>query len=163
MIVICDSSALINLSLINQLRLLENMFGGVLIPPGVESEVVRVGAGRVGAAEVQNADFIEVRQLDNPDAVAEYIDALSRVDAEVIMLAKEQGADWIVSRDRRLSGRARREGLSVLTIRALLVEGKQKGFIEAVKPLLDELQSKGVLIREGVYRETLRQAGELEE
>lgn len=33
--------------------------------------------------------------------------------------------------------------------------------IPEVKPLLDELRNKGVLIREGVYQETLRQAGEL--
>ena len=37
---------------------------------------------------------------------------------------------------------------------------QQNGFIPAVKPLLDELQSKSVLIREGVYQETLRQVGE---
>ena len=52
MIVICDSSFLINLSLVNQLLLLNEMYGEVLIPPGVYDEVVLVGAGRIGSEEV---------------------------------------------------------------------------------------------------------------
>ncbi len=43
----------------------------------------------------------------------------------------------------------------------LFIEAKMMGLIPAVKPLLDEMRSKGVLIREGLYRETLREAGEL--
>jgi predicted nucleic acid-binding protein len=42
-----------------------------------------------------------------------------------------------------------------------LIEAKRGGFIQAVKPLLDEMRSKGMLIRDGTYQETLRQAGEL--
>ncbi|MCH8292167.1 hypothetical protein IH992_13815 [Candidatus Poribacteria bacterium] len=60
MIVVCDSSMLITLSLVDQLLLLADIFGGVLIPPGVYEEVVRIGAGRVGAEEVRNASFIQV-------------------------------------------------------------------------------------------------------
>jgi len=37
---------------------------------------------------------------------------------------------------------------------------RRLGVIPAVKPLLDELRNKGVLIREGVCQETLREAGE---
>jgi predicted nucleic acid-binding protein len=57
--------------------------------------------------------------------------------------------------------RARQEGLTVITTFALLIEAKQGGFVQAVKPLLDEMRSKGMLIRDGTDQETLRQAGEL--
>jgi predicted nucleic acid-binding protein len=57
--------------------------------------------------------------------------------------------------------RARQEGLTVITTFALLIEAKRGGFVQAVKPLLDEMQSKGILIRDGTYQETLRQAREL--
>ncbi len=163
MIVICDSSFLINLSLINQLRLLREMYGEVLIPPGVYDEVVGIGIGRIGSEEVQNADFIRVVELDNPDSVDDYaIDPLSRTDAEVIALAKERKADLIITRDRLLRRYARQKGLNVIHTFTFLIEVKRVGLIKAVKPLLDDMKSKGVLIREGVYQETLRQAGELE-
>ena len=160
MIVVCDSSALINLSVINQLHLLEDMFGGVLISPGVYDEVVRRGSGRAGALAVQNATFIWLEPLHDPDQVESYTDPLSPTDAEVIVLALEQEADLLITRDRGMRRRARREGISVITTFDLLVEAKHSGFVQAVKPFLDEMRSKGVLIREGTYQETLRRAGE---
>ena len=110
MIVVGDSSALINLAKINQLRLLEEMYGGVLIPPGVYEETVTAGAGRSGEEEVKDASFICVQELENPEAADDYIDELrSRIDGEVIVLAQEKNADAILTRDRRLRRRARRE------------------------------------------------------
>jgi len=161
LVVVCDSSALIPLSLINQLHLLEELYGGVFIPPGVHDEVVRRGGGRAGAEEVQNAPFIRVEPLRDPRPIALYTGELSPEDAEVLVLAKEQNADVILTRDRGLRRRARREGVITITVLALFLDAKRAGFISEVKPLLDELRSKGVLIREGVYQETLRQAGEL--
>lgn len=163
MIVICDSSFLINLCLINKLHLLSEMYGEVLVPSGVYDEVVRTGVGRVGSEEVQSADFIQVVELDNPDSVDDYaIDPLSRVDAEVIALAKEQEADLVITRDKRLRRCARQEGLNVIHTLTFLIEAKRAGLMEAVKPLLDDMRSKGILVRNGVYQETLRQVGELE-
>lgn len=51
MIVIGDSSILIPLARINQLHLLEEMYGGVFIPQGIYDEVVIRGAGKVGSEE----------------------------------------------------------------------------------------------------------------
>ena len=162
MIVVCDTSALINLAKINQLRLLGEMFGGVLIPQSVYDEVVTKGRGRAGTEEVENAPYIQVRELENPEDAESYIDPLSEVDAQVIAFTKEQSGDLIITRDRRLRRRARREGISVYSLVELFIVAKNNGFIQAVKPLLDELRNKGVLIREGVYQEALREAGELE-
>ena len=160
MIVICDSSSLINLSLINQLQLLNEMYGEVLIPPSVYNEVVEVGANRVGSDDVRNADFIQVVALYDPNDVND-INPLSRTDAEVIALAKEQEADLIITRDKCLRRYARQEGLNAIHTLTFLIEAKRMGLIKAVKPFLDEMRSKGVLIREGIYQETLQQADEL--
>lgn len=159
--VVCDSSTLINLSLLNQLHLLEAMYGGVFVPPGVYDEVVRIGAGRVGADEVRNAGFITVTELEDPEPVALYMNPLSEVDASVIVLAKEQDADLIITRDGRLRRRSIQEGLHAIHTFAFFIEAKQAGFIEAVKPLLDEMRHRGVRIRDGVSQEILRQAGEV--
>jgi predicted nucleic acid-binding protein len=161
MVVVCDSSALINLALISQLHLLKEMFDGVLISPGVYHEVVHRGEGRVGSEAVRDASYICVVQLRSPGHVEAYIDPLSQTDAEVIVLAQERDADLVITRDRRLRRRARQEGLAAITTFALLVDAKEEGFIHEVKPLLDEMRRKGVPIRAGTYREVLRQAGEL--
>jgi hypothetical protein len=158
--VICDSSILINLSLVGQLNLLEKMFGEVFIPPGVYDEVVKVGSGRVGAEKVRDSSFIRVLPLRGPDQIELFIKPLSQVDAEVIILAKEQKADLVLARDRALNRRANREGLRVASLFDLFLFAKQRGFLQAVKPLLDKMKSEGVLIREGVYQDILHRAGE---
>jgi len=161
MVVVCDSSALINLALINQLHLLREMFDGVLIPPGVYREVVHRGEGRVGSEAVRDASYIRVVQLQDPGHVEEYVAPLSQTDAEVIVLAQEQDADLVITRDRRLRRRARQEGLVAVTTFALLVHAKEEGYIHKVRPFLDEMREKGVPIRTGVYQEVLRQTEEL--
>ncbi|MCH8296357.1 DUF3368 domain-containing protein [Candidatus Poribacteria bacterium] len=160
MIVVGDSSALITLSVIGQLHLLENLYGGVFIPHAVYDEVVVQGAGRAGVSEVRDADFIWVEELGSSDQVALYTDEVSPQDAAVIVLAKEKGADFIITRDRGLQRTARREGISIMNVRVLLLAAKREGLITAVKPLLDEMRNRGILMREGIYQETLRQAGE---
>jgi predicted nucleic acid-binding protein len=160
LVVVCDASALINLALNNQLDLLEAMFGSVCSPPGVYDKVVRRGAGKVGAEGIQTSSFIEVVQLRDPNQVALYTGPLSHADAEVLVLA-EQHADLVITRDRRMRRRARQEGLTAITTFALLIEAKRGGFVQAVKLLLDGMRSKGMLIRDGTYQETLRQAREL--
>jgi predicted nucleic acid-binding protein len=57
--------------------------------------------------------------------------------------------------------RARQAGLTAITTFAVLIEAKRSGFVPAVKPLLDEMRGKEMLIRDGTYQDTLRQAGEL--
>ena len=137
------------------------MFGSVCIPPGVYDEVVRRGVGKVGAEGVQTCSFIQVVQLRDPNQVVLYTGPLSHADAEVLVLAQEQQTDLVITRDRHIRRRARQEGLTVITTFALLIEAKQGGFDQAVKPFLDEMRSKGLLIRDGTYQETLRQAREL--
>jgi predicted nucleic acid-binding protein len=114
-VVICDASALINLALIDQLYWLGAMRGTVCIPPGVYDEVVRRGAGKVGAEAVQTSSFIEVGQLHDPNQVALYTGPLSHAVAEVLLLAQQQHADLVITRDRRMRRRARQEGLKVIT------------------------------------------------
>ena len=110
---------------------------------------------------MRTAPFIQEQELEDPDSVEDYIDPLSPIDAEVIVLAKEQGSDLILTHDRRLRRRARQEGFATMRLFNLFIEAKMIGLIPAVKPLLDEMRSKGVLIRKGLYREALREAGEL--
>jgi predicted nucleic acid-binding protein len=81
--------------------------------------------------------------LRDPNQVALYTGPLSHADAEVLRLAQEQHADLLITSDRRMRRRARQEGLTVITTFALLIEAKRGGFVQAVKPLLDEMRSNG--------------------
>lgn len=65
MIVISDSSVLINLAWIKQLELLPQLYGEVVVPTAVWQEVVEEGAGKPGAEELKTADWLQVQEPKN--------------------------------------------------------------------------------------------------
>ncbi len=60
MIVVADAGPLIHLGAIGQLELIRRLSAEVLVPRTVFDEVVVVGAGLPGAAELQAATWISV-------------------------------------------------------------------------------------------------------
>lgn len=63
--VVADSSPLVILAKLGCFDLLFRFYSGVYISPQVHNEVVIAGAGLPGAAEVANAAWIKVKQLQN--------------------------------------------------------------------------------------------------
>ena len=62
-LVVSDATTLIALAQISQHVLLPELFGEVQIPRTVYDEVVTAGAGRSGALEIANADWITVKAV----------------------------------------------------------------------------------------------------
>ena len=63
MIIISDTSPIINLAVIGQLNLLQKLYGTVVIPQAVYEEIVIEGAGQAGTMEVAQADWIDIKQI----------------------------------------------------------------------------------------------------
>lgn len=158
--VVCDSSTLISLSRIGRLDIIENTVESLLIPMAVYEEVVIRGFGRPGAAEVREAKWIEKREISDREVVMRLHVSLDLGESEAIALAKEVKADLIVLDDERARKTALSEGLRVAGLLAFLVQAKEKGAIEEVRPLLDELKHRGFFMSEELYHHTIQEAGE---
>lgn len=105
---VADSSVLIALSAIGQLALLPRRFPrGVAVPPAVWREVVEVGQGQPGAAEVASAAWVTMVQVQDEPLVALLSMELDQGEAEAIAVGCED-RDSVVLLDRytRLAGRA---------------------------------------------------------
>jgi predicted nucleic acid-binding protein len=63
--VICNSTPLIALSSINRLQLLHDLFGEIIIPEKVYSEVVIAGSGKYGSVDVKVCPWISVVRTSN--------------------------------------------------------------------------------------------------
>jgi len=70
MIVVSNSSPLILLSKLGHFDLLRRLFNQIAVSQEVWDEVVVRGAGRPGAAEAQQANWIRVASLSNPAQLA---------------------------------------------------------------------------------------------
>ena len=140
-IVIADSSCLIGLSKIGQLNILPQLFGKIIIPAeAVYYEVVIRGSVKAGAEEVKNADWIENQKVKNELAVRAFRINLGFGESEVIALANECQADFIRLDLCQARQTAEELELPVIGTIAILQKAIEKGIIENLPTVLENLQ-----------------------
>lgn len=161
MIVVSNTSPIINLAAIGRLELLKQMFQHVLLPAAVRDEIVVRGAGQPGAVGVVESDWIEARTSTHRSLIVALCRDMDRGEAEAIALASELQADLLLM-DERIGRRgARQQGLRVSGVIGILIEAKAMGKIDLVQPLLDDLRARaGFWGGESLYKEALEAAGE---
>lgn len=102
--VVVNATPLIALSLINQLELLNELFDEVLVPPAVYEEVVIQGTGQPGAAELACVTWIQVQAPSTSSTIEPLLLELDIGELQVLLLAQEVQADWVII-DERLGRR----------------------------------------------------------
>jgi predicted nucleic acid-binding protein len=160
-IVVSNSSPIMNLAVVGQVHLLERLYGKVYIPEAVWQELSAIGTGQPWAAVMPTLSWLEIRSGSNRSLVDLLLLELDRGEAEAISLAMELKADLLLIDERRGRTVASRLGLKFIGLLGALVEGKRKGYVAAVKPILDDLMAQaGFWVSEHVYSRVLREAGE---
>ncbi|MSS71872.1 MAG: DUF3368 domain-containing protein [Candidatus Latescibacteria bacterium] len=161
MIVISNTSPIVNLAAIGQLDLLQKLYEKVLIPQAVYREITVAGAGQPGDLEVRTLEWMEVRQVTDHDLVTAICTDVDEGEAEAIALAVEQKANLLLLDERRGRMIASRLELRFIGLLGVLLEAKDKGYISAVKPILDDLIVKaGFWVSQQLYARVLQVAGE---
>jgi hypothetical protein len=148
---VADASPLIALQQIGQLRVLQDLFGQVNIPPAVASEIL---------PSVPVVAWIVVRALARPVNPLVGQAPLGTGETEALSLALElQAADVIV--DERAARRAAAAlGLRPIGTHGVLLAAKRRGLIPEVKPLVNELVRQGFWVSPRLIKKTLLAAGE---
>lgn len=82
-------------------------------------------------------------------------------EAETIILATEINADYVIIDDNIGYKIAKNSGLNVIRTLSVLLKAKDKGIIEEIRPLLDEMILKGRWYSKKVYESFLKKIGEL--
>ena len=111
--VVVNATPLIALSVIGQLSLLHEMFAEVIVPAAVYEEVVTHGRGRPGAAELAQANWLQIMPPRGALTIEPMLLGLDAGEVSVLLLARELQPDWVVI-DERLARRvAQAMGLPV--------------------------------------------------
>jgi len=158
--VVVNTTPLIALSLIDQFDLLQKLYGRVLIPAAVQTEILVGGVMGVGVRKLREATWVDVVSLQDPSR-ADLIADLERGEAEVIALAQEQNADLVVIDERLARRHAKRLGMQLTGTLGVLLRAKQLGLVDAVGPCIEQLRQGGIRLGEDLITEVLRLAGEL--
>lgn len=162
MIVVTDTSVILNLCLIGQEELLPVLFGTIVALNAVLFEFERLAKSD---RRFQNLVFPSFIELSEPGDLLPSLAAAKRLQAgeiAALSLALQRKADALLMDE--LAGRAAAVALELKPIGLLgiLLEAKERSLISALTPLLDRLEDEAELwISASLRNAILNAAGEL--
>lgn len=156
MIVVPDAGPLIYLAGAGRIELLRALYTSVVVPRVVFDEVTVAGAGLIGSAEVAAASWMQVVNLA-PDA--SLLGRLDAGEAAAIPLAEALGAILLVD-DGEARAVAGERGIPVVGSLGVLLGAKQRGHLDAVRPVLNRMMELGMFVSAGLRARVLTLAGE---
>lgn len=161
MIVVADTSVLLNLSRVDQIDLLRALFGNVMIPPEVAVEFTRAASKLPRFAGLTLPSWVCEK---SPTSVPEIVSSARGLDpgeSSALALAAEISAAAILLDERRAYRVAVELGLKAIGVLGILLQAKSSGLIRELAPLLDRLEDEGDFwISENLRRVVLERAGE---
>ncbi len=161
MIVVSDTSVLINLGRIDRLELLRSLFQTVVVPPAVVREFHQLTHDRTQFSGLTLPGWIDQRQLSSAPTGLPDMEALDPGEAEAITLALEIHAQVILLDERLGAKVARRQGLEVVGLLGILLQAKQAGYLAVIAPELERLKTEaGFWLSAALQARVLQLAGE---
>jgi predicted nucleic acid-binding protein len=158
MIIICDSSPLIALSIIDKLDLLTTLFNDVFVPVSVFNEVS--AQGKPESLRIAEWAQGKVTASTNKQLMQSFSFLLDVGEAKAMSLYFEKNADFLLKKEKKGRKIAAYNDINIVGSLGVLLLAKQKGLIFSIKPLLDKLQQSYIRISNELYFKTLSLAGE---
>ena len=153
MIVVSDTSPITTLIKAGRPQLLQEMFGSLIVPEAVAAEL--------RAFHSALPDFLEVHQVSDPGTRLAGTETLGRGEAEAIRLARDLGAELLLTDDRKARLAAERLGVHCAGLIAIALRAKETGRLDSVREFVLLLEQRGdFYLSDAVRTDALRLAGE---
>jgi len=160
MVVIFNSSPLINLSKLGKLGIIEKLFENVIVPRAVYNEIIVNGSGKEWQSDLENLfklKIINIVDVKDKNLVKALRLEIDYGESEVIALALETNADLIILDEVDARKVAEMYDLKKNGFIGLLIKAKNKGIIEEnLKDIIDESIKKGFWINKKLYNKIIK-------
>ena len=160
--VISNTGPIIGLAKIEKLSLLKELAEEVLIPPLVYRELLGKCGWESSRIDLAINSFIKVTELSEiSNEIKQVISTLDGGEKQVISLGSVTSGQLILLLDDK-AGRnaAKKLGLATTGLVGVLIFAKEKGLINEVSSLLEELRIQGYWLGDSLIRIAKNLAGE---
>lgn len=144
MLVISNTSPLLNLAIIEHLFLLKDQFGEIIIPDAVKNEL-RINENLPGSQllkEALDAGWIKVRIANDKVLIQLLRRELDQGEAEAIALAVQLKSDWLLLDEKEGRRIARTLGLKITGILGIILRGWREKRVSSVEEIIEQLRTK---------------------
>ena len=152
--IIGDSSALIALSVVDKLELLEKLYKNLYVPQAVYDEVTHIGRPQSDKLKQFLQGRVKMVDLNLTKL------GLGLGELEAITLYKELDAEVLLIDDNRAKKYAVLNNVKVIGSLGVLIKAKEEGYIEKVKPFLESIMKSEVYISDKLILTVLEICGE---
>jgi len=153
MIVVCDSSPIIALALIDKLELLDQLFNEVIIPFNVYKELTI--PNKPEAKKIKLWAKTKTFAAKNLRTVKLLQTMLDAGESEAISLYWERNADYLLIDEKKGRRIAKYNNVNIIGTLGILLISKKKRYISTVKPFLEQLQHSDIRISDELIKKTL--------
>ena len=161
MLVVSDTSPILNLSLIDRLSLIREQFATVTIPKGVLEEL-RVGENLPGSKKILEAldvKWLQVEEVQDSAILRILKRELDAGEAEAIALALETRAQWVLLDESEARRIAKALGLKVTGVLGILLLAYRKKRVPSLRSEMERLREKaGFYIADHLFEDLIKQS-----
>ena len=157
--VVVNSTPLIIFGNIDDLKILQELYGEIIIPRAVFEEVT----SKDDDAKLklsQNLSWIKVLEVQDKNNRKMYQAKLHDGEVEVMMLSNEISADLLIIDDNAAKKTEKFLGFTVTGTLGVILKAKSEGIIPQVKPILDEILRQGFYISSKLMETVLKTSNE---
>ena len=163
MIVISDTTPIISLMKANHLKLLQKLYGNVLIPKAVYSELTENPAYSKEAETIKTLDFLKMVSVENIKSVnvLRSVTGLDAGESEALIMYDEQNADLLLMDEHKGRSVAKQLNVRYIGTVGILMLAYDKGLIQLldVKMCLDTMLSSGIRLDKKLCNNVLAHVG----
>ncbi|MEO6789081.1 MAG: DUF3368 domain-containing protein [Chthoniobacteraceae bacterium] len=161
MLVVSDTSVLLNLCRVSAEGLLPGLFREVWIPPAVTAEFSRLTGGRPRFQGLAMPEWVRISPAVQVAAEVRACPGLDAGESEAFSLALELHASAVPVDEAAGRSAARVLNVTCIGIAGILLRARERGLIPAVRPLLGRLCEEAAFWMSPDFEtEVLRLAGE---
>ncbi len=152
--IIGDSSALVSLSIMDRLDLLESIFGKIYVPQAVYNEVTIPDKPQ----SVKLKKFLKDKIVTVNLTITQM--GLGQGELEAIALYKQLNSNFLLIDDRRAKKFAQLNSVNVIGSLGVMILAKEQGLVNSIRNDLEKLIDSDVFVSENLINRVLLSVGE---